>query len=198
VHGAQGWERPDYGWSAKAKRTGGLCTKRALLGTNPPRCRIHCGRKAAEVKAEYEVARRADRIYHDYPGIRHGPNDNALDDLLAIKNDALRWHDVCRQLVGELTEVRYKSRSAEEQLRAEIAVFERSLDHAARICADLVRLGIEQRIVRVNTTIAERDTEILITAITGTLRDLGHNTDQAAVAEAAARNMRTATAQHQG
>jgi hypothetical protein len=117
---------------AKAKTTGGLCTAQALLGTNPPRCRHHAGRKTAEVKAAAEVARRADRIYADYPGINRTSNDNPLDDLLRIKNEALRWLDVCRTLVGELTEVRYKSRSAGEQLRAEIQLWERALARPLR------------------------------------------------------------------
>ena len=112
-------------------------------------------------------------------------------DLLNIKNEALRWLDVCRAMLGELTEVRYKSRSAGEQLRAEVALWERALGRCARICADLVRLGIEERILRVNTTVTERDTDTLIT---GTLSDLGHNPRPGRHSRSRSRNMRTAQA----
>ncbi|HKF31959.1 MAG TPA: hypothetical protein VKB37_06255 [Jatrophihabitantaceae bacterium] len=115
-------------------------------------------------------------------------------DLLNIKNEALRWLDVCRAMLGELTEVRYKSRSAGEQLRAEVALWERALGRCARICADLVRLGIEERILRVNTTVTERDTDTLITVITGTLSDLGHNPRPGRHSRSRSRNMRTAQA----
>ena len=63
-----------------------------------------------------------------------------------------------------------------------------------RICADLVRLGIEERILRVNTTVTERDTDTLITVVTGTLSDLGHNPRPGRHSRSRSRNMRTAQA----
>jgi hypothetical protein len=93
----------------------------------------------------YERAQAQHRLDADTP-------ENSLDDLLRIKADALKWHAACQALLGELRAVRYKSRSAGEQLRAEVALFQRSLERCARILADLVRLGVEDRIARVNAT----------------------------------------------
>jgi hypothetical protein len=179
--------------AAKAKSTGGLCTSRALIGTNPPRCRIHAGRKSATIRAERQVALTADRIYGQYPGVDRTTNDNSLDDLLRIKNEALRWLEVCRTMLGGLSEVRYKSRSAGEQLRAEVALWERSLDRCARICADLVRLGIEDRVMRTNTHITNQDAERMHEAVILSLAELGHDPHDPTTTQVVARHIRNAT-----
>jgi hypothetical protein len=172
--------------TARAKSTGGLCGKKALLGTNPPRCRIHCGRRPAAIRAEYEVARRAERIYDEY---QLDQNGNVLDQLLAVKDQILRWNKVCERLVGELTEIRYKSRSQGEQLRAEIALFERSQDRAARILTDLVKLGIEARIARINHTHTEQLADMLQALLPGVCHRLGLNYTDERVRDALAAEM---------
>jgi hypothetical protein len=85
---------------------------------------------------------------------------------------------VCEQLVGELHEGRYKSRSAGEQLGAEIVLFERSQDRAARILTDLAKLGIEQRILTTQSKINERLAGQVAAVIANTLADLGIRRDQ--------------------
>lgn len=148
---------------ARSKQTGAQCKAWAIRGTNPPRCRHHAGRRTAVIKAEIATRARAERAY-DRAQRAWNPDpteETTLDDLLRIKNDALRWHTICQQLIGELQEIRYKTRSSGEQLRSEVALFERSLERCARICADLVRLGIEDRAARVQRAHTERLAEML-------------------------------------
>ena len=54
-----------------------------------------------------------------------------------------------RDLVGEVRAIRYEDNKGGEQLRSEIAVYERALDRVGRMCAELIRLDIEARLVRV-------------------------------------------------
>lgn len=145
--------------TARSKQTWERRSAWAIKSTNPPRCRHHAGRKSAVIKAEIRAERHLQLAYdraHAHHNLDPSSDENTLDDLLRIKNDALRWHATCKALLGELREVRYKSRSSGEQLRAEVALWERSLDRAARICADLVRLGIEDRIARVTQAQTEQ------------------------------------------
>jgi hypothetical protein len=46
---------------------------------------------------------------------------NPLGELRDLTSEITTWKNVCKQMVGDLSEIRYKSRSAGEQLRAEIA-----------------------------------------------------------------------------
>lgn len=182
---------PDGRCGATSKRSGERCRAMAVLGTDPPRCRHHLGRKLSVVKAEIAAQRTADKLFADYPDI-DPRDDNALDDLLKIKNQIMKWNAVCETMVGSLNEVRYKSRSAGEQLRAEIALFERSQDRAARVLTDLVKLGIEQRIERTYTAIRDRDTDTLTAVITRSLTELGHPIENVAIRATVTRHLRLA------
>ncbi len=51
--------------------------------------------------------------------------------------------------MAALEEIRYATPGAGEQLRAEVSAYERGLDRAERFLADLARLGLDERRVRV-------------------------------------------------
>jgi hypothetical protein len=71
-------------------------------------------------------------------------------------------------MVGLLSEVRYKSASAGESTRAEVKMYEASLDRAAKVLSDLVRLNIEDRLIRVSAA----QTALVSGAIEGALTEL--------------------------
>jgi hypothetical protein len=72
-----------------------------------------------------------------------------LGEALRTLSEAVSFRDALRDLVGEVRAIRYKDDKGGEQLRSEIAVYERALDRVGRMCTDLIRLGIEDRMTRV-------------------------------------------------
>jgi hypothetical protein len=168
-------------------RAGGPCGAQPMIGTDPPRCRSHLGRKAEVVRAEYAVARQAQAAYKlADKEIGDGLGD-PLRELLRLSREVLTWKEICRDMVGGLQEVRYKSAGSGEQLRAEIALYERSMERAARLLADLVRLGIEERVARID----ERQGAVVADVIKAILADLTLSVEQQArVPEVVPRRMR--------
>ena len=131
-------------------RAGMPCGAQPLNGTaGNPRCRYHLGTSALAVRAKYEAERQAERLYELAQTAAAGRPDNGLIDPLAelheLASEVLRWRDVCRQMVGELGEIRYRSAKAGEQVRAEIVLYTQALDRAERILVDIHRLGLEDR-----------------------------------------------------
>jgi predicted Zn-dependent protease len=116
-----------------------------MKGTDPRLCFSHAGRSKELVKAEYAAKVRGEKIRSKYDTSEHG---DPLTELLHLSEEIVIWKNVCKQMVGSLTEVRYRT-GAGEQLRAEIRLYEASLDRAAKVLSDLVRLGIEDRLVKV-------------------------------------------------
>lgn len=117
---------------------------------------MHAGRKAEIIKAEFAVDQRARRIYSE-----HGIDASGIDPLaalLAVAADAEAWRHACKVIVGELDQLRFKSGN---ELKAEVALFERSMDRSARILGDLARLGIESRLVKLE----EAKTDLMANAL---------------------------------
>jgi hypothetical protein len=122
-----------------------------MLGTDPPRCRNHLGQPPDLVKANYLAQRQAKMLFDQAVQTARREGLDLIDplgELHKLAGEVLMWRDVCRTLVGELPELRYKAGASGEQLRSEVALYERSLERAEKILADLVRLGIEERIAK--------------------------------------------------
>src|ERR1019366_8430656 len=81
--------------------------------------------------------------------------DNPLEALREQAAEILAWQAVCKSMLGGLSEVRYKAAGSGEQLRAEIGMWERSLDRSSRVLEALVRLNIESRLVKLEESKAE-------------------------------------------
>jgi hypothetical protein len=132
------------GCGGHSKRHGGACGAQPLRYVDPPRCRTHLGRSVAVVRAEQGRQEEARRIYAE-----HGLQA-AADPLTALQEQAgkvLAWQAVIEAQIAGLTEIRYRGGNG-ENVRGEIQVWERALDRTNKILADLVRLGIEDRLVR--------------------------------------------------
>jgi hypothetical protein len=129
-----------------------------MNGTDPRRCRSHLGRKAEVVKAEFAARVRGEQIRATYDLDAHS---DPLTELLRLAEEVLAWKNICAAMVGQLTEIRYKATGSGEQLRAEIRLYESSMDRAARVLTDLVRLGIEDRLSRIDEARQERMIQVL-------------------------------------
>ena len=155
----------DHAGCTAHNRAGAPCGAQPMAGTDPKRCRSHVGRKPELVKAEHAARVRAERIRatYDMP-----PTSDPLTELMKLSGEVLAWKNICAQMVGQLREVRYQAPGAGEQLRAEIRLYESSMDRAARVLTDLVRLGIEDRLAKVRAA----HTVLVARAIEGALAEL--------------------------
>jgi len=105
---------------------------------------MHLGKKAAPVIAAHEalveLARR---------GVQ--PVDNPLAALAGLAGEIVTVKDIFRERVARLQEEswRYQDDKGGEQLRAELALYERALDRSARVLADIARLKIDERLAAI-------------------------------------------------
>lgn len=116
------------------------------------------------------------------------PVEDPLQALLKIAGQVLAWQEATASLVNELEEVRYEGATGAEQLRAEVALYERAMDRAVAVLSAIARLNIEERLARVT----ERQADAVIDAIDAALATAGVTGQDAARAkQAAARHLRS-------
>ena len=141
-----------------AKTSAGVpCKRFAIAGASV--CPAHGG-KAPQVRAkaaEVVLEQRA-RALLPAQFVEHS---DPLGEALRTLSEAVAFRDALRELVGEVSKIRYSDDKGAEQLRSEIAVYERALDRVGKMCADLIRLDIESRLVRV----AEVQAAAIVTVI---------------------------------
>jgi hypothetical protein len=147
--------------TATAKSTGKRCARAALDGTNV--CFYH-GAEAPQVKqaaikrvSERKALQKAERwlARQGYEQI-----DDPLGELVNLASEATAYRELFRAQVDRLMEadeVRYEHRAG-EQLRAEMALWERAADRCLKVYSEIVRLGIAERQVRI------REAEIVLMA----------------------------------
>jgi len=105
------------------------------------------------------------------------PVTNPLEALADLAGEILATKDIFRDRVAQLQEEawRYSDDKGGEQLRAELALYERALDRSNRVLADIARMKIDERLA----AITEQQAQTLTTVITAVLRRLNLG-DQAA------------------
>lgn len=80
------------------------------------------------------------------------PVDNPLVMLAELAGEILATKNIFRDRLGRLSEDAWRHTDARgaEQLRAEVALYERALDRSARILADIARLKIDERLAAIS------------------------------------------------
>lgn len=147
-------------------RSGEPCRNPPLTGQRV--CRYHGGgskqalaaaeRRIAEAAAEAEARKLI-------PGVTEPIRDPiATLAMLAGEADAVR--KVVARKVNELAEIRYEDNRGSEQLRAEVALYERFLDRTARICEALVKSNYLER----HAAMEAAETATLLAAVQRGLR----------------------------
>jgi len=120
-------------------------------------------RKATERQVEHqalaELARR---------GVT--PVDNPLTALAELAGEVLAVKNIFRDRLAALDaeQWRHSGQDGAEQLRAEVALYERALDRSARVLADIARLKIDERL----TAITEEQAHTLVAILTTVLERL--------------------------
>lgn len=138
----------DQRCTATSKQTGGRCRKRRRPGLTV--CYYHGGKAPrADVVVRETLAIRGMDALRDPAR----PVTDPLGDLLTVAARAHRLMEVLESQASALKAMRYQGEGG-EQTRAELMAYERSLDRCARILADIVKLGIDERLARVSEVLA--------------------------------------------
>lgn len=174
------------------KRQGeGTCTQPAGWGTDHPgygTCKLHAG-SAPSNTLHAEKLRANDEARRALAQLDVAPVDDPLAALLKLAGQVVAWQTATAGLLDDLTAVRYQSMQGGEQLRAEVALYERAMDRAAAVLAAIARLNIEDRLAKVT----ERQADAVIAAIDAALAEAGiTGRDAARAKQAAARHLRAA------
>lgn len=170
-----------------ARRTdGNPCGNRPLKGQAV--CKFHGGNtrqaKAAAVRRQVEVEARQVLAELGVPAV-----EDPLAQLLKLAGEVLAWQRATAALVNGLEDgIRYRGANGAEQLRAEIALYERAMDRAVNVLSAIARLGIDERLVQVT----EKQADAVVGALNAALAAAGVGGEQAELARrAAARHLRS-------
>lgn len=146
-HKANG--QPCPSWAMKGQL---VCYKH---GGASPQAKAAAQVRLAEQKAMTEIAR-----------LQVEPVGNALEALQHHAAIVIAWRDECSALVDELGDrMRYESTMRIEQLRSEVAIFERALDRATATLTALARCQTDERLAQ----ISQRKAETLAAALAASL-----------------------------
>lgn len=105
--------------------------------------------------------------------------EDPFGELMHLASEATAYREVFRLQVDKLLEtddIRYEGRAG-EQLRSEIALWERSAERCLKIYSEIARLGIAERQVRVR----EAEIMLMAQAIRNILKRLNLNPAQKAM-----------------
>lgn len=169
-------------------KAGHRCKVRAMRGLKV--CGIHGGRashakaaglrRVAEEKLERQMTNTLARM--DVAAV-----DNPLASLSQLAGQVVAWQQALADKVNGLTDIRYQDAKGTEQLRAEVALYERAMDRCNTVLGTISRLNIDERMA----VISEKQAERVIAAIDAVLDFLGVTGDQAVEAKrVAARKLR--------
>lgn len=148
--------------TATSKRSGQRCKRRPSPGART--CYMHGGRtakarqRAAEEEARKQIAR-----------LDLAPVDDPLSELARVCAQVIGWKDAMAERVNDLNSLRYENENGGEQLRAEVALWERALDRCERFLTAMARLNIDERLA----SISEARAEVIIAVFTAALERAG-------------------------
>lgn len=152
------------------KPTCGAKTRKGTPCPNPPikgatRCRMHGG-AAPQVRAAAARRLAATKAKQalDEVGIREV--DNPLHELRDLTSEVIAWKDVLANHVASLQDrYRYEDAKGAEQLRAEVALYERALDRAGKFLEMWARLGIDAMLAEADLKIQKAQKDRIIAGL---------------------------------
>jgi hypothetical protein len=161
-------------------RRGGQCEHRAMHDQDV--CRHHGG-SAPQSRARVARDRLSRDVARELASLGADPVADPLTALSELAGQVVAWKNALAGRVNELTSLRYEDDHGGEQLRAEVALWERALDRCNTVLATMARLRIDERLA----AISERQAERVLRAIDAALDAAGvPATERAAPKKAAA------------
>ena len=139
------------GRPCKARRStdGGPCKAYAMEDSEV--CAAHGGR-APQVKAKAASRALERHAAAELARLDVTPLEDPLSELALLAAQAVAWKNAMAAKVNELTSLRYEGTGLGEQLRAEVALWERALDRCERVLVAMARLNIDERLTEISET----------------------------------------------
>lgn len=165
---------------ARLRQSDGTCTQVAGWGTShvgEGPCKLHGGSTRTVSKGAHRqlLEREAAK---QLAALNAPPVTDPLTELTKLAGQVIAWRDALAEKVNELTSVRYENSHGGEQLRAEVALFERAMDRCVSVLTAMARLDIDNRLVR----ITERQAEQVVQALRNTFAAINLSREQEAQA----------------
>lgn len=132
----------------KAKRStdGKPCKAYAMEDSEV--CSAHGGR-APQVKAAARRRAVERQVLAELARLDVEPLEDPLSELALVAAQAVAWKNAMAAKVNELTSLRYEGTGLGEQLRAEVALWERALDRCEHVLTAMARLNIDERLTEI-------------------------------------------------
>jgi hypothetical protein len=126
--------------------------------------RISSGALFTEDDLDQEIAKRTDIPENDYHTSALEKMDRALTEILGFTTHT-------RTMLFDIPsgDWRYQHRTAGEQVRMEVGLYERAMDREARVLKDVSKMALEEKIV----SLGKAQTELVIRILMGTIMELG-------------------------
>lgn len=131
-------------------------------GGSAPQVRAKAEERVADQEFNKAMRRELARLEVD-------PVDDPLTVLSMLAGQALAFKDALAERVNTLQSIRYEDMRGSEQLRSEVALFERAMDRCERFCSSMAKLNIDERRARVE----EKQVELVKHALASALADMG-------------------------
>lgn len=183
-------DKPKCGAKTRQPESSGSCQRPAGWGTDHAgigHCRLHGGNTKAQRTQADRI--RADReVRAVLAELDVAPIEDPLSALMQLGGQVLAWQQATAMLVNGLGErVRYEGGTGAEQLRAEVQLYERSMDRAEKVLSSIARLNIEERLAQISEAQADR----VLAAIDAALAAAGlAGADATKARQVAARHLR--------
>lgn len=184
--------------TATAKSTGNRCTRPVTRGLTV--CRFHGGR-APQVLAKARERETEKQITRALADLDAPPIADPFEALTRLAGQVVSWKDRLAARVNALTgggcehcgsggdDLRYEAKGAgTEQLRSEVALFERAMDRCAAVLGMIAKLDIDKRLA----AISEQQAAAVLRAVDAAVVAMQAGKTPADARQAAARELRSA------
>lgn len=128
-------------------------------------CRKHGGKSIDKLRADGEQRQAETAAAKMLAQLDIAPVTDPLGELSRVAAQAIAWKDAMGGRVNQLTALRYESQTGGEQLRAEIALWERAMDRCVVTLTAIVKLNLEGRMAGVREATARMLDEALQLAL---------------------------------
>src|SRR5690348_9736507 len=144
--------KPRCGAKTRQDESAATCGQMAGWGTGHPgigHCKLHGGNTGTQrTAAATELAER--EIRSVLAKLDVTPVEDPLTALTVLAGQVVSWQTAIARIVNQLGDrVRYEGAAGAEQLRAEVALYERAMDRTATVLGLIAKLNIEERLATV-------------------------------------------------
>jgi hypothetical protein len=195
VHRDWGDRRCTGTYSKGHESNGGRCVQVAMVGQ--PVCEKHGGlikkpllvAEAKEAKIRSKMVAIVEKFSEEDSPARQ--INNPLEALKSLSGELFAHKELMRAYVSNLDgQIRYESKAGGEQLRAEMALYERAMDRCVNLLAAIAKLNIDERLAKIE----EAKVILIITAVATAMNRANITNDQAVIVRRElAAELRTAT-----